>query len=370
MVFDLPARIGLDEGLWPRFKGVWAPDEMYFPTMMSILKLVTDEGEDGFGMSSRSGNGLPAVKRAMVTYVDWPKPRDTKSPKTFTTLTVELVQAARSQGSLFARKFPAGSVTLAQWEKMVLGGNDSSRQSNNDRKHLNKDHTWGRSRHSERRDREQSFDRYERDRRRSRSRDRDRRTHSRHNSAETYPRSDRLVIVPAGNDSLHATCLWYTNGKHVDGDSSSADTHDAVTTKPHVVDATYLDLGAVGAQATNKGGAKMSGADYTKFGAYLRRYDLFINYYGKDDAVRQNYERQLNLAKDGGSDHLTTYQGTKWQILKQIMAEHQSVWDKYKYIWFPDDDLVIRWCFFSFFAMKRGLFVSTGNFTCGYRRVP
>ena len=61
---------------------VWAPDEMYFPTLLSILQQLKgsgDEADDDDGTNSSSGGSrsagagvvLPAVKKAMVTYVDW-----------------------------------------------------------------------------------------------------------------------------------------------------------------------------------------------------------------------------------------------------------------------------------------------------------
>ena len=189
----------------------------------------------------------------------------------------------------------------------------------------------GHHRSSGRRSRSRSPSRERSRRRRSRSRDRDRgcddrrarshrpkrsrsRSHDRQQSSErkqksrSRHRAGNLIIVCAGNDSLHEQCKWY-GGK---------DTHGA------------------------------------------RNFDLCINYFGTDEGVAARYAQQLRLcegakapvtadgagsgsacpARTKGNDCFFRYKGAKWIIVRQILANHEF-WRSYRYVWMPDDDLKV-----------------------------
>ena len=101
--------------LWPAFSAVFAADELYYATALSLL---------GFLFEPAGADDEDAVERRMLTYVDWPRPRSGKSPRTYESLE-QFVRGGSSGGSglceaqrlrcLFARKFPAGSVDLDEW---------------------------------------------------------------------------------------------------------------------------------------------------------------------------------------------------------------------------------------------------------------
>lgn len=59
-------------------------------------------------------------------------------------------------------------------------------------------------------------------------------------------------------------------------------------------------------------------------------FDLYVNYYGE---VKGRYER------DG--QFYSTYKGTKYKILSQVLAAHPDLLDHYQNVWVPDDDLYI-----------------------------
>ena len=143
-------------GQWTETNGgVFAPEEVYFPTMLSILGYLRDDdvtegqgGKDGKGgtggmggMGGKGGKAVRAVQveRRMVTYAEWAR-RGDANPIKFSPFTRDLVQQLRyrSSGSgsgngsgsgsgsgrggakddetaVFARKFDKGSVTLSEW---------------------------------------------------------------------------------------------------------------------------------------------------------------------------------------------------------------------------------------------------------------
>jgi len=97
---------------------VWAPEEMFFPTMMSILGYLRASGKD-------------QVRRKRVTYAQWQRIGDA-NPVSYPSLNAELLKDFRDAGSLFGRKFAANTVTLDTWialcsdEITKVGGGDLS----------------------------------------------------------------------------------------------------------------------------------------------------------------------------------------------------------------------------------------------------
>ena len=89
--------------------GVFAPEEVYFPTMLALLGyLRKGTSLDG----ARKGEG--EVKLRSVNYAEFVRKGD-PNPKTFSHISSKLVVAFRRTGALFARKFGKGSITLQQW---------------------------------------------------------------------------------------------------------------------------------------------------------------------------------------------------------------------------------------------------------------
>jgi hypothetical protein len=100
--------------LWTAFSDVFAADELYYATVLSLL---------GYLFEPAGANDEDAVDRRMLTYVDWPRPRSGKSPRTYERLDQFVrhgsggggLSEAQRLGCVFARKFPAGSVDLDEW---------------------------------------------------------------------------------------------------------------------------------------------------------------------------------------------------------------------------------------------------------------
>jgi hypothetical protein len=69
-----------------------------------------------------------------------------------------------------------------------------------------------------------------------------------------------------------------------------------------------------------------------------RQYDLWVVYYGDDEAVADGYAR--------GCDRLIRRRGLKWEIVRAFGREHltgeASPFEKYRYVLIPDDDLRFR----------------------------
>ena len=96
-------------GQWhPGSSGVWAPEEVYFPTMLALLGFLRAEG----------GGRTDQVKRQRVTFAEFAKPGDA-NPIAYTSLTATLVQRFRREGCVFARKFGRGAVSVEEWERLV-----------------------------------------------------------------------------------------------------------------------------------------------------------------------------------------------------------------------------------------------------------
>lgn len=97
-------------GSWKeRNDTVWAPEEMFFPTMMSILGYLRASAKD-------------QVRRKRVTYAQWQRIGDA-NPVSFPSLNAKLLKEFRDTGALFGRKFAANTVTLDTWIALCSGEN-------------------------------------------------------------------------------------------------------------------------------------------------------------------------------------------------------------------------------------------------------
>ena len=93
-------------GTWTETKaGVWAPEEVFFATVMSLLGYLRQTKDE--------------VRRQMVTYARWKKKGDA-NPISFDDFTVDLCKEFRESGAVFGRKFSKGTVSLAKWQAVVM----------------------------------------------------------------------------------------------------------------------------------------------------------------------------------------------------------------------------------------------------------
>ena len=100
--------------LWSTMRKVRASDEMYFPTVLSILGIVhrptgvSEVDENTTYQISKESCAGDGIRRRCITYCDWSM--GAKNPASFTSLEwKDVVAKARGAGSLFARKFVSAS---------------------------------------------------------------------------------------------------------------------------------------------------------------------------------------------------------------------------------------------------------------------
>jgi len=102
-VITLPSQHLNGRQLWPAFRKCRASDEMFFPTVLSILGIICrQDGEvDNF---SNGESCAGRIRRRRITYCDWSQ--SAKNPASFTSQDwKDVVLKARREGCLFARKF-------------------------------------------------------------------------------------------------------------------------------------------------------------------------------------------------------------------------------------------------------------------------
>jgi hypothetical protein len=373
--------------MWQCFKPpVFAPDEIYVPTCLSILQLMREsegvEPKEGWNKwtqaQKRSSDKAPYadIQRRMVTFVDWPRPRDGKSPKAFMQFDEGVMRKAVANGCLFARKFAAGTVELRGWEKLVLAGRDAKRSEQESASGGAGEGAGGRKRKFEGEDRDGRGDRGrnggggddrrgrdrdkggDRDRGGGRDRDRDRsdggRDRGRGGDDRGYGGRDRDRDRDRTSD----------RGRHDNGDRDR-DRDDRGRGR-NDSGGGGSGGGSGGSSGGSSGGGRRlvivpCGDDslHTNWcppkgegGGFERRYDLWVNYFGSDEKVKERYASMLHLPdkqagkSEGGKnqprDRMFTFKGSKWSIFRQILREHWDDWrtdNRYSYIWFPDDDL-------------------------------
>jgi len=94
--------------------GVFAPEEIFFPTMLAVLGYLRDIVPSSSSSSSGGGGRGDEVRRRMVTYAEWPR-KGVANPVSFPLLDAPLLERLRRTGSLFARKFGPDSCSLGNW---------------------------------------------------------------------------------------------------------------------------------------------------------------------------------------------------------------------------------------------------------------
>lgn len=103
----------LQLGFWQCFRRVKASDEMYFPTVMSLLGILgkdKDKSSSGQDDDKNDEKSHSIVHRKRVTYCDWsmnaknPAAFEMDRKNNFKELR-DVVKAARKEGCIFARKF-------------------------------------------------------------------------------------------------------------------------------------------------------------------------------------------------------------------------------------------------------------------------
>jgi len=123
-------------GQWVEDKGgVFAPEEVFFATMLALLGYLRDPPPSllaSLSSSSSSSSSTPSIPpipppppsdqvcRLSVTYAEWRRAGDA-NPIVFPALTPALLLKMRASGALFARKFAAGSLTVEDWKRVVCG---------------------------------------------------------------------------------------------------------------------------------------------------------------------------------------------------------------------------------------------------------
>ena len=112
-------------GTWSESRpGVFAPEEVFFPTCLALLGYLRDNRDDGKNGETRNND---EVQRTSVTFASWKKIGDA-NPIVYNDFSVSLATQFRATGSAFGRKFQKGSVSLARWVEVIssLEGSNSS----------------------------------------------------------------------------------------------------------------------------------------------------------------------------------------------------------------------------------------------------
>lgn len=116
-VLELDQHLRPHEQLWNSYLNVNASDEMYFPTALAILQILTE--------SDQSREPLQVCLQP-VTYTDWSE--GMRNPATFQAKDLRrITKLARRQGCLLARKFSptnsagenVGDITIDEWRRVV-----------------------------------------------------------------------------------------------------------------------------------------------------------------------------------------------------------------------------------------------------------
>ena len=100
-------------GTWHEHNGsVFAPEEVFFPTVLSLLGYLRDSTITDNDISSTG------VKIAAVTFAEWAKKGDA-NPIAYNYFDAHLLQRMRATGAVFGRKFTQNSVTVSEWSRVV-----------------------------------------------------------------------------------------------------------------------------------------------------------------------------------------------------------------------------------------------------------
>lgn len=122
-VLRVDANMRASDQLWNAFAKINASDEMYFPTVLALLGILRPRDESGINHSSTEVWVRP------ITFTDWSE--GMRNPTSYHEGMKDLSRIgklARSQGSLFARKFvpigpgktsPTGHLQAADWLSFI-----------------------------------------------------------------------------------------------------------------------------------------------------------------------------------------------------------------------------------------------------------
>ena len=134
----LELRRNSDKPLMEAFAGVKAPDEIYFPTCLSLAGIASLDHAHAVEAKRRQDStrkelyNLPPAKSAPIplpddgvlrrrlAYCSWPS-RSATSPS-YLKLTAAVVAAAVAEGCLTMRKFKSVEVAVHEWKALVLDG--------------------------------------------------------------------------------------------------------------------------------------------------------------------------------------------------------------------------------------------------------
>ena len=106
--------------LWNCFAKINASDEMYFPTCLAILQILTED-QDKSKDQQQQQQQPPLVIKRPVTYTDWSE--GMRNPATYRRGVIDfrkIAKLARAKGCLFARKF-VPSLDIPGQETVVTG---------------------------------------------------------------------------------------------------------------------------------------------------------------------------------------------------------------------------------------------------------
>ena len=270
ILIDIPTIAGSE--IWPHFSRVKVADEIFMPTMMTVIGAIRGGGIPG-GTGKRNeltSQHKDEVERRKTTHVDWSK--GGPHPKAFESFDLQVQKDGFSNGCIFARKFAEGTVTLDIWRQVCNvtppieeenDGNETSLSTSSSSSSSSTSSTSTSSSSTSSSSTSSSSTSS------STSTSLARSLSQKESIIVPYTgKRDVLVIVCAGDTSLHDEERWYTED---------------------------------------------------------RTYDLCVVYYGGDANVAKKYERD--------SDHYHKQQGPKWQLIRSILQK--GIHSNYEYVWMP-----------------------------------
>ena len=121
-IVELPILVGADLVVaWGKGafasngNNVWAPEEVYFPTLLAILGYLREDHDD-------------EIKRTNINFAKFARHGDA-NPITFNRLDHKLLYEMRETNALFGRKFSEGSCSVQLWEQLIFTDSDKEEQS-------------------------------------------------------------------------------------------------------------------------------------------------------------------------------------------------------------------------------------------------
>ena len=116
VLIDLPKLTGVGT-IWPHFSRVKVADEIFMPTMMTVIGAIQGGGiPGGSGRRADDSERTDQVERRKTTHVDWSK--GGPHPRAFEKFDKQVQDDAMSHGCIFARKFAEGTVDVEQWREV------------------------------------------------------------------------------------------------------------------------------------------------------------------------------------------------------------------------------------------------------------